>query len=124
MGSVATPLWSQTRSCAGLLVRHLDGASWVLELSGEADIATVGLLREELAHMATMSREDVVVDVSALTFCDVASADLLLTACGTSLVTLSGATGPVQRVFDLVDALQMHGLPACLPGGVTLSVSR
>ena len=116
MGPVTTPLWTLTRSCATLRSRHLDGGpSWVLELSGEADVATMGMLRLVLAQMATLDIEDVVVDVSDLAFCDVASAHLILTARRTIPVTVSGATGSVKRVFDLVDALQRQGHPQCLP---------
>lgn len=105
----------------------------MLELSGEADIATVGLLGDELAQMATMNREEVVVDVTNLEFCDVASAHLLLTARRTLPVTLSGATGSVKRVFDLLEALRALRLPRDVsashplgelmrprPGGVTV----
>ncbi len=110
MGSVATHHWSETRSRASLRARHVDGgASWMLELSGEADIATLGLLRQ-LAQMATMDRADVVVDTSGLAFCDVASAELILAARRTHPVTVIGAMGTVKRVFDLLDALQMRRL--------------
>jgi hypothetical protein len=61
-----------------------------------------------------MNREVVVVDVHQLTFCDVASAHLLRTARRTIPVTLRGATGPVKRVFDLLDALDRHRLPRYL----------
>jgi anti-anti-sigma regulatory factor len=111
MGPVITPQWSRTRSCATLSARHRDGgASWLLELSGEADIATLGLLRRELAQMARMQRADVVVDVTGLAFCDVASAESILAARRTNPVTVIGARGTVKRVFDLLDALQRQGL--------------
>ena len=108
MGSVvATPPWSQNRSCATLRARHLDGSSsWILELSGEADIATLALLRQELAHMAARDPDGVVVDVARLAFCDVASAELIQAARRTRPVTVIGATGEVERLFDLLDALQ------------------
>ena len=116
MGSVATPFWSQTRSCVTLRARHLDGdESWTLELSGEADIATLALLKRELAQMAAMQPADVVVDVTGLVFCDVASAELILAARRTTPVTVIGATGTVKRVFDLLDALQKQRMPHHLP---------
>lgn len=118
--SVATRECTRTKSYATLRVRHLDGgASWMLELSGEADIATVGLLGQELAHAATMQRADVVVDLSGLGFCDVASAELILSARRSHLVTLIGATGSVKRVFDLLDALQVRRVPGFLAVGHT-----
>jgi anti-anti-sigma regulatory factor len=81
----------------------------MLELSGEADIATLGLLRQELARLATLQRADVVVDVTGLAFCDVASAESILAARRTNPVTVIGASGTVKRVFDLLDALQRQG---------------
>jgi anti-anti-sigma regulatory factor len=89
---------------------------WVLELSGEADIATLGLLRQELAHLATTNTGEAVVDVTRLKFCDVAAAQMILVAECTIPFTLRGATGPVKRVFDLLDALQKQRLPHHLPG--------
>ena len=64
MGPVATHHWSRTLSCATPRARHLDGASWMLELSGEADAATLG---QFLPQGATMRRGGVVVDVTGLT---------------------------------------------------------
>jgi anti-anti-sigma regulatory factor len=83
----------------------------MLELSGEADIATLGLLKQELARVATLQRPDVVVDVTGLAFCDVASAELILATRRTNPVTVIGARGTVKRVFDLLDALQRQRLP-------------
>ena len=112
MGSVATHQWSRTRSCATLRARRLDaGPRWVLELFGEADIAALSLLEQELAQMARMNREEVVVDVARLAFCDVACAQLVRSVRRTHPVTVVGATGRVKRVFDLLDALQMHKAP-------------
>ena len=115
MGSVATPQWSPTRSDFTLRARHLDaGAVWLLELSGEADLATSTLLRQELMLLAATDLEDAVVDVTSMTFCDVASAHLILTARRTKPLTVRGATGSVKRVFDLLDALRMRRQPRYL----------
>jgi hypothetical protein len=64
MRSVATPLWSRTVSCSTLRARHRDGASRVLELSGEADLATIEMMRRELTVLTTPARPDAVVDVT------------------------------------------------------------
>ena len=64
MGSVATHHWSRTRSCATLRARHLDGASWMFELSGGADTATLG---QFLPQRATMQGGGVVAGVTRLT---------------------------------------------------------
>lgn len=111
MGSnVVAAHWSHTRSCATLRARHLDReASWVLELSGEADIATLPLLRFELAQLLAANREDSVVDLTRLAFCDVASAQLILRAQQKVPVKVSGATGTVKRVLDLLDAWMCPG---------------
>lgn len=110
MGSFASPLSSRTVSYATLRARHLDGSPRVLQLFGEADIATLGMLRRELAHLAATHQADVVVDVTGLKFCDVASAHLILTARRRVPVTIGGATGSVKRVLDLVSALQEQRL--------------
>jgi anti-sigma B factor antagonist len=108
MGSDATGHWSQTRSCATLQARHLDeGSTGVLELAGEADLTTIDLLTNELERMLALHRENVVVDISDLSFCDSASAHLLLAARRDGSATLTGARGSVKRVFDLVDALEV-----------------
>ena len=112
MGSVvATPLWSRVVSCATLRARHLDGTPWVLELSGEADIATMSMLRRELALLTTLDHAGAEVDVTDLTFCDVASAHLLLTAQRRVPLVLHGASGSVKRVLDLLEVLQTQRLP-------------
>lgn len=117
MGSVLTPRCSRRGKFRTLSARHLDdGALWVLELSGEADVATLGLLRQELAHLATTNTGEAVVDVTRLKFCDVAAAQMILVAGCASPFTLRGATGPVERVFDLLDALQKQRMPHHLPG--------
>lgn len=117
MGSVLTPRCSRRRTYLTLSARHLDGGDVrVLELSGEADVATLDLLRQELAHLATTTTGEAVVDVTRLEFCDVASAQLILVSGSTVPFTLRGATGRVSRVFDLLDALQKQSLPHHLPG--------
>jgi hypothetical protein len=83
------------------------GDSWALELSGEADIASLPMLTEELADAVGMDRDDLVVDVTGLRFCDVRSAHLILTARGPRPVSLTGAAGSVKRIFDLVDTLHV-----------------
>ena len=91
---------------ATLSVRHRvsDGAR-VLELSGESDIVSLPALQAALLEAVPTagSQEMLVVDVSALTFCDVRSATLVVEAGRTVRTALAGAHGVVNRVFDLVD---------------------
>ena len=84
---------------------HHESVTWVLELSGECDLASVGALRASLADAEDAARggAGLVLDVSRLTYCDVRSAGLILQT-STAVRTLpSGADGIVKRVFDLTD---------------------
>ena len=108
MGTLDRQSPRQSRSSATLSARHVDrGTSWALELSGEADIATVTMLGEELADAVGMGREDLVVDLTGLRFCDVHSAHLIRSAREPKPVSLTGATGSVKRVFELLDTLHV-----------------
>ena len=94
----------QTRQCATLWAGHVDdGDVWTLELSGEADIATLPMLREELAEGLRVNRARFVIDMAGLRFCDVGSAELIMSVSRSSSVSLSGVAGMVKRVFDLLD---------------------
>jgi STAS domain len=98
-GSSRTELWLQTQ--------QLDhGSLWVLQLTGEADLATRSMFEEELAEAVAMHRERVVLDVTRLRFCDVGSAELVLTTARTTPISLAGAAGPVKRVFEMLDPLE------------------
>ena len=100
MGSVSTPEWSPMSSSATLRARHqCREDTWVLELSGEADMATWGLVRMVGAQMATVTDRCIVVDVGNLDFCDVTSAHLIMGTRQDIPVSVSGATGSVRRVW-------------------------
>src|SRR5690349_5927042 len=125
MGVVRPPQPMRTRSSATLVASHrTHGARLVLELCGEADITTEAMLREELAE-ASANADALVVDVSALRFCDVRSAHHILTADRVVPVTVVGAAGPVARVFDLLHAWRERGRnpardgPAARPASTT-----
>jgi anti-anti-sigma factor len=90
-----------------LSVTHRDeGAVWVMTLVGEADLGTRDELELGLAYALSQHRKALVVDVSALDFCDSRCATTLIEAnCnapGTEMVLL-GSNGIVNRVFDLLD---------------------
>ena len=95
-----------------LQVSHEDrGPVRVVALCGEADLATRGVLESQLFQALEPPREAIVIDVTLLTFCDVACADLVLGAGMTRGASLVGASGPVLRVFELVRRLEVapHG---------------
>lgn len=100
-----TPHALRTRTCTTLRAAHVDlGDVWVLELHGEADVATLTMLGQELVWALRMNRDQLVVDVTGLRFCDVRSAHLIATARRPGPVYVTGATGSVRRVFDLLDS--------------------
>lgn len=93
----------RARSCATLRARHHDaGGLWTLELSGEADLLTLSMLREELAHAVAMNPELLLLDVTDLRFCDVRCAHLILTARHAVPTTVIGAGGSVRRILDVL----------------------
>ena len=93
------------RSCATLWAGHVDdGDVWTLELSGEADIATLPMLTEELAEGVRVNRPRFIIDMAGLRFCDVGSAELIMSVSRRSPVRLTRVTGLVRRVFDLLDS--------------------
>ncbi len=86
---------------------HVDlGHVRVLTLSGEADIATCAILQEQLERVVQLSRGPVVLDLTALRFCDVLCAQMILACASTTRLCLAGAAAVVQRLFDLLDPLQ------------------
>lgn len=124
MGSVARRRFAQARPCTSLTARHLDeGPCWVLELSGEADVVTLGVLRAELAHAVAMNHERVVVELSRLRFCDVQSAHSILAASRATPITVRGATGSVRRTFDLLGSLQQRSGYGAVPPSPALQTA-
>ncbi len=90
-------------SCATLRARHVDEDDvWTLELTGEADIATLSMLTEELAEGLRVDRPRFVIDIAGLRFCDVRSAELMMSVTRAASVSLRGVAGSVKRVFDLL----------------------
>ena len=86
-----------------LRAKHFDrGRLWVVDLAGEADLATWEFLEAELDLATGMDRERVVLDLTRLRFCDVYCARLILAAAS----TVAGAKGPVRRVLEFLDPLQ------------------
>ena len=78
----------------------------VLTLSGGADRATRSLLETHLSAMTSVRDEKFIVDVTALRYCDLGCAEMIMAAARTTHVCLVGATGPVRRVFEFLDPLK------------------
>ncbi|QGN58910.1 STAS domain-containing protein [Nostocoides sp. HKS02] len=98
---------SDARGPSPLRATHADhGPVWVVDLLGEADLATWDILQEELDRAARMDRDKVVLDLSRLRFCDVHCAQLILAAGATTRLAIAGASGPVRRVFEVLDPAQ------------------
>ena len=107
MGVVETPSLPRMSLGTMLLARQVDrGAVSDLELSGEADLTTLTVLRQALAQSLARHGEPVVIDVSGLRFCDIHSAQLILSVGRTTPTTVIGAQGSVRRVLELLDSLQ------------------
>lgn len=91
------------RSNALAAVHYDDGAVWVVELFGEADINTRHTLEGALSAGLSKGRMTVVLDVSNLSFCDSACVEAVLEANADGCLVLAGASGTVARVFEILD---------------------
>lgn len=88
----------------GLAAVHFDdGAVWVVELFGEADISTRHTLEGALSAGLSKGRSALVLDVSNLTFCDSTCVEVVLEANADGCLVLAGASGTVHRVFEILD---------------------
>jgi anti-anti-sigma factor len=87
-------------------VHYDDGAVWVVELFGEADVSTRRTLEEALTRGLSRGRGAMLLDVSHLTFCDAACVGAVLDANTDGGVVLAGASGSVSRVFEILDPEQ------------------
>jgi anti-anti-sigma factor len=92
---------------AGLTVRDISaGPEHRLVLTGELDIASAPILEATIASLCGNGTSAIVLDLSELTFMDstglraMLAADKLCAGHGQTF-SLSGATGPVQRLFEL-----------------------
>jgi anti-sigma B factor antagonist len=92
---------------AGLTVRDVaSGGEHKLVLAGELDIASAPILEATVASLCGNGATSIVVDLSELTFMDSTGLRAVLAAdklCGEQGPTfsLSGASGSVQRLFEL-----------------------
>ena len=108
-------------SSDGLTVREVAGdGRHRLVLSGELDIASAPILESTIASLCANGTSAIVLDLSELTFMDstglraVLSADKLCSGKGHAF-TLTGASGPVRRLFELTGvsgALRFESQPA------------
>lgn len=82
------------------------GTVSALELSGEADLTTLTVLRQALEAALERHGARVVIDVTGLRFCDVHSAMLILSVSRATPTSVIGAQGSVRRVLETLDSLQ------------------
>ena len=96
-----------------------DGRSYILELRGELDIATVTELRQYVDEVAAHESLRLVIDLRELTFIDSTGIGLLVSANRALRGRLSvvGVQPPVQHVFDL-SGLAGHWRGDASPSGV------
>ncbi|KRV48752.1 metal ABC transporter substrate-binding protein [Wenjunlia vitaminophila] len=88
---------------------RMHGASAVVTPSGELDHHTADLLREQLEGCVAQGRSRLVVDCSALEFCDSTGLNVFLGArtkaeAAGGGVHLAGMLPPVARVFEITGA--------------------
>ena len=90
-------------------------------LAGELDMASVGTLEHEL-HRANARREPVVLDVTALSFCDLMGLRALTAALASGARIEGEAQGCVRKLFALTG--QEHLLWTGAPRQTARSVAR
>ena len=81
-----------------------------LHLIGEVDMASVSLVDAELARLAADGPQPLFIDLSRVTFCDLAGYRALAAVCsdrGWTWVLLGRATEAVRRVFDFAGTGQL-----------------
>jgi anti-anti-sigma factor len=95
----------------GLPVRTADGVT-VAELSGELDLATAPVLREQLLGLLRPAASRLVLDLSRVTFCDASGLAVLVGASHRARVLggflrLAAVSPPAARVLDIT-GLRRH----------------
>jgi len=104
---------SEARSAAvgwaglGVYVGEVVGGVGVVRVAGELDAATAGLLDDGLSLASVMAGDRLVVDVSRLSFMDVAGVRVMAAAherrvaAGSCGLVVRGASGIVRRVLEV-----------------------
>ena len=94
-------------AAVGLTVRDIGaGTEHTLVLAGELDIASAPILETAISSLCENGTARIVLDLSELTFMDstglraLLAADKLCAANGQTF-SVTGATAPVQRLFEL-----------------------
>ena len=88
--------------------RHVDAPDVLaVHITGEFDVSNAGDLQAEL-RAAARAGKDVVLDLSGVTFMDVVSYELIMTArgavrAGGHTLSLTNTPRNVQRIIDVVD---------------------
>jgi anti-sigma B factor antagonist len=85
-----------------------------LVATGEVDLSTVGLLRDEVADLLTAGRQDLVIDLRGVTFADTQAIHLLVDV--TEQVWLAGGSLTIRVApGPMTDLLAITGISTSLP---------
>ncbi|MCR6481954.1 STAS domain-containing protein [Amycolatopsis sp. OK19-0408] len=114
--------WINTHGRMTVRVSSPAGHTVVLRVAGEVDLNTARRLDEVLQARIGTGVEEVVIDLSGVTFCSVAGlnsllrAQLLADATGAHLTVRPGRSRAVRRLFALLPA-DFDGVPKVRPVG-------
>jgi anti-anti-sigma factor len=109
-------LYAVTGAAFDLAVERTDGQA-VLTVSGEIDMVTAPTLHQAAeALLLSQDVQDVVVDLSAVTFCDSSALRVLLQLRMTAdrlggAVHVRGASGTVARIFEVTGLDTVFKMP-------------
>ncbi|CQR59324.1 STAS domain-containing protein [Streptomyces leeuwenhoekii] len=108
---------------------NTSGTCLIVQVSGEMDYQSVPFFRERLLDELTRSQGDVVLDLSAVPFCDSAGLNVLLriwrkaTEAG-SVVVLACVPANLQRMLSMTgmdSVLRVYATVADAEGGLAVS---
>lgn len=90
---------------------------WLVRVVGEIDIDSIEPLRAPLAQ-AAITRTEVVLDCSAITFADSSFLNAVLLARRTHPVHLAGVRGALRSLLDVTGAAEAFHLHADVPSAL------
>jgi anti-anti-sigma factor len=92
--------------------KELRGTSYIIQLEGELDIATVDLLHEHVDHMAQAQYSSVMIDFSKLVFIDSTGIGAILRVIYLArdkgfAVELEGMNSNINEIFETVGVMRV-----------------